>query len=290
LTASYAGFVNGDTLASLAKLPILTTPASVASGVGMYAITASGAVDADYTISYVPGTLTITPAPLTLAAGDQGLSTSSLLAAPALLAAPTPLVRSPDTTSEPTPTSTSIPVAGAVDAENVGATGPSAAIVVAAISDSPAGPAASSTISTVTVVPAGSFASGPGEYLLCLRYHDRQAVGATLATAGTGNLQPVRSTIADLVLLEWGRTVAKTINVVQDTADYGSSIDPTLAVDEQLLRWGIAAPPLPAAIPPAVDRIDLSTMAEQALESITGSDGLDAGLGLSLGARDGPGS
>jgi hypothetical protein len=42
---------------------------------------------------------------------------------------------------------------------------------------------------------------------------------------------------------------------------------------------GIATPPLPAAIPPALDRIDLSTVAEQAPESITGSEGLDARLG-----------
>jgi hypothetical protein len=85
--------------------------------------------------------------------------------------------------------------------------------------------------------------------------------------------------MADLAILEWGRTVEKTNTMVQDTADPGSSVDPTLAVDEQFSRWGIAAPPLPAAIPPAVDRIDLSTVAEQALESVTGSDGLDAWFG-----------
>ena len=58
LTASYAGLVNGDTPASLSTAPTLSTvPAS--SHAGTYAITASGAVDADYTISYVAGTLTI---------------------------------------------------------------------------------------------------------------------------------------------------------------------------------------------------------------------------------------
>ena len=36
-----------------------------------YAITASGAVDPDYTISYVGGTLTVTPAPLTITANNQ---------------------------------------------------------------------------------------------------------------------------------------------------------------------------------------------------------------------------
>jgi hypothetical protein len=67
LTASYAGFVNGDKPASLTTLPTLSTvPAN--SHVGNYAITASGAVDPDYSISYVTGTLMITPAPLTITA------------------------------------------------------------------------------------------------------------------------------------------------------------------------------------------------------------------------------
>jgi len=59
LTASYSGFVNGDTSASLTTSPTLATTATPASPVGGYAITASGAVDPNYTISYVSGTLTI---------------------------------------------------------------------------------------------------------------------------------------------------------------------------------------------------------------------------------------
>jgi hypothetical protein len=66
LTASYSGFVRGDTFASLTKQPMLSTPATSSSPVGTYPITASGAVDANYTITYVPGTLTITPAALTI--------------------------------------------------------------------------------------------------------------------------------------------------------------------------------------------------------------------------------
>ena len=60
LTASYSGFVNGDTSASLTTLPLLSTTAIASSPVAgnPYSITASGAVDSDYTISYVAGTLT----------------------------------------------------------------------------------------------------------------------------------------------------------------------------------------------------------------------------------------
>ena len=59
LTASYSGFVNGDTSASLDTQPTLSTTATATSGTGAYAITASGAADPDYTISYVAGTLTV---------------------------------------------------------------------------------------------------------------------------------------------------------------------------------------------------------------------------------------
>ena len=71
LTAKYSGFVNGDTSASLTTPPTLSTSATAASHVGSYAITASGAVDADYAISYVAGSLTVTPAALTITADNQ---------------------------------------------------------------------------------------------------------------------------------------------------------------------------------------------------------------------------
>src|SRR5262249_57640673 len=71
LTVSYSVFVNGDTPASLTPRPTLSTTATPASHVGAYPITASGAVDPDYTISYVDGSLTVTPAPLTITADDQ---------------------------------------------------------------------------------------------------------------------------------------------------------------------------------------------------------------------------
>jgi autotransporter-associated beta strand protein len=73
LTAGYSGFVNGDTASNLTVQPTLSTTATAASDVlgSPYSITASGAVDPDYTISYVPGTLTVTPAPLGITADNQ---------------------------------------------------------------------------------------------------------------------------------------------------------------------------------------------------------------------------
>jgi len=62
LTATYTGFVNGDSAASLDAQVVLSTTANGGSPVGNYPITASGAADANYTISFANGTLTVTTA------------------------------------------------------------------------------------------------------------------------------------------------------------------------------------------------------------------------------------
>jgi hypothetical protein len=69
-TANYSGLVNGNTPASLDTPVSLTTTATAGSAVGTYPITASGAVDANYTITFVNGTLTVTRAPLTITANN----------------------------------------------------------------------------------------------------------------------------------------------------------------------------------------------------------------------------
>jgi gliding motility-associated-like protein len=61
LTASYKGFENNDTPASLVYPPALNTTALTNSPVGSYPITASNAYSANYNILYIRGTLTITP-------------------------------------------------------------------------------------------------------------------------------------------------------------------------------------------------------------------------------------
>ncbi len=61
LTFTVDGFVNGDTPASFSAKPSLTTTATANSPAGTYAITVSDAVDPNYTISYVDGTLSVTP-------------------------------------------------------------------------------------------------------------------------------------------------------------------------------------------------------------------------------------
>ncbi len=69
-TASYSGFVNGDTNTSLTTQATLTSSASPASPVGAYTITASGATSSNYDITHVNGTLTVTPAELVITADN----------------------------------------------------------------------------------------------------------------------------------------------------------------------------------------------------------------------------
>ncbi|HAV61363.1 MAG TPA: hypothetical protein DCY13_03255 [Verrucomicrobiales bacterium] len=70
LGVSYSGFANGENEAVLTTPPTLTTTATAASPVGNYPITASSATAANYTINHVAGTLSVTPAALTIAAQD----------------------------------------------------------------------------------------------------------------------------------------------------------------------------------------------------------------------------
>src|SRR5262249_57265083 len=71
LTVSYRGFGNGDTAASLATPPSVSTTATAGSAAGTYTITPGGAVSTNYTFTYVNGTLTVTAAPLTITANDK---------------------------------------------------------------------------------------------------------------------------------------------------------------------------------------------------------------------------
>ncbi|TWI98641.1 gliding motility-associated-like protein [Mucilaginibacter frigoritolerans] len=59
LTITYSGFVNRDGPAQLTTQAIVLTTATTQSPVGQYPITVSGAASPDYTITYIPGVLTV---------------------------------------------------------------------------------------------------------------------------------------------------------------------------------------------------------------------------------------
>jgi hypothetical protein len=69
LSAALSGFVNGETASLVTGAPVLSTSATVTSGVGPYAITPSlgSLTAANYTFGpFVNGVLTVNPAPLTI--------------------------------------------------------------------------------------------------------------------------------------------------------------------------------------------------------------------------------
>ncbi len=70
-TASFSGFVGTDSPGNLSGPLVLSTTAGQFSHVGSYPITASGLSSNDYTIAMQEGTLTITPAALTITASDR---------------------------------------------------------------------------------------------------------------------------------------------------------------------------------------------------------------------------
>ena len=76
VTANYSGFVNGDMYdaTSLTTAPTCTSTATAASHVGTYPTSCSGAVDPNYAITYITGTLIIGAAPLTITASSPTIT------------------------------------------------------------------------------------------------------------------------------------------------------------------------------------------------------------------------
>jgi RHS repeat-associated protein len=70
-TVHYAEFVNGEAPASLGGTLTFTTTATAASHVGTYALTPGGLTSSNYAITFVEGTVRVTPAPLTITADDK---------------------------------------------------------------------------------------------------------------------------------------------------------------------------------------------------------------------------
>ena len=73
ITPQYSGFENGDSPSYLSSPPACTTTAVSTSSVSdsPYTSTCGGAVDTNYTINYVPGVVTVNPAPLTMTAASE---------------------------------------------------------------------------------------------------------------------------------------------------------------------------------------------------------------------------
>ena len=115
LTVTYGGLVNGDTSGTFNQAPntapsiVSTATASSHVSGSPYSITASGAVDGNYSISYVPGTLTVTPVALVITANNQSKAYGAAL--PTLTASYSGFVNgdtSASLTTQPTLTTTAM--------------------------------------------------------------------------------------------------------------------------------------------------------------------------------------
>lgn len=71
LTATYDGFVNGETIAAVSAPALLTTTATPLSPVGTYSITGNSASSLNYSFTYEAGILTVDKAILTVTADNK---------------------------------------------------------------------------------------------------------------------------------------------------------------------------------------------------------------------------
>lgn len=79
LAPSYSGLVGGATAPTTRA--VCATSATSASGVGTYPTTCAGAADPNYAVTYVAGTLTVSPAPVTVTASSQTIASGTAPAA-----------------------------------------------------------------------------------------------------------------------------------------------------------------------------------------------------------------
>ena len=73
-TASYLGFKAGDDASDLGGTMVLDSGYASGSPVNTYPITADGYTSGNYTISYVPGTLSVNKVPLSITAADKSVT------------------------------------------------------------------------------------------------------------------------------------------------------------------------------------------------------------------------
>ena len=117
-SATYSGFVNGDTSSNLTTAPTFATTATTASAVGSYTITPSGAVDSNYSFTYHTGTLTVNTAPLTVTANSTSKTYGSTASFASTAFTTSGLVNS-DTVTGVTETSTGSGATSVVGSYNI---------------------------------------------------------------------------------------------------------------------------------------------------------------------------
>ncbi len=187
VTPSYSGFVNGDTVKSLTTAPTCSTTETASSPVGTYPTSCSGAVDTNYLIGYVDGTVTVGAATTSLAyTGTTEVTTpAALVPAAALSSSAIPC----ETGQIVTFTLSSNPATGAAGTYTLEAatTGSSGTATGAAISTS-SWLAGSYTI-TASYAGTANCVSSQGAGVLAVAVPGTAAVGAgTYKVSGAGTV------------------------------------------------------------------------------------------------------
>ncbi|MBI3409319.1 MAG: Ig-like domain repeat protein [Planctomycetes bacterium] len=126
-SAGYSGFVLGEGRAVLSGTLTLTTTATAASHVvvGGYSVTPSGLSSSNYAITFASGTLTVTPAPLSIKADDKSMPFGGPM--PILTATYTGFVNGDESASPTTPVSlaTAVTISNSVGTYPITASGAS---------------------------------------------------------------------------------------------------------------------------------------------------------------------
>ncbi|SDT23587.1 gliding motility-associated C-terminal domain-containing protein [Mucilaginibacter mallensis] len=277
LTVSYSGFVNGDNAASLTTAPTISTTATAASPAGTYAITASGAVDPNYVISYTPGTLTISKAALTVTADNQNSTYGAAL--PTLTASYSGFVNGDNATSlttAPTVTTTAtaaspagsypITVSGAVDANyNISYVAGTLTIGKAALTVTADNQNStySSTLPALTASYTG-FVNGDNAASLTTA----PTLSTTATSASPANTYPIN--VSGAVDANY------TISYVTGTLTIGKA-SLTITADNQSVAHGAAIPALTASYSGFVNGDNVASLTTAPTLSTTGTSASPAG-------------
>ncbi len=161
ITPGYVGFVNGDTVSSLTTKPTCSTTATSSSPVSgiPYASSCGGAVDPNYAITYVGGSVAIGPSPLTVTASSPSMTYGGTV--PGITPGYTGFVNGDNASSLTTPptcstTATSSSPAGGYPSSCSGAVDPNYAISYGAGSVTIAKAPLTITSSSGTMIYGGS--------------------------------------------------------------------------------------------------------------------------------------
>jgi len=223
---SYSGFVGSDNSGSLTTQPTCTTAATNASPVGNYSSSCSGAVDPNYTISYMAGSVAVTAASATISLGNLAQTYTGGALSPTVTTSPSGLsyllAGAPDTNAG------SYPVTATITNPNYTSTPASGTFVISPASatislgnltqsytGSPLSPTVTTSPSGLTYLLTGAPDTSVGYYPVTAtitnpNYSSTPASGTFVITGAIASISP---TSLNFGTVENGRTVYKTVTL-----------------------------------------------------------------------------